>query len=289
MSLLSLLQHLAAADTMPQPTERRTALAQLARTAAVALPAVLAGAVVTPATAQRSGTLLDALLLILRVEWLQEAFYSRLLTAPTVVPAAIQPDLALIRAQQQQHVALLENVISTSGGVLPTRPTYDFTGSHGQTTPSLFPDVFTSADTALAVAQVLEDFSVRAYQGQLASLMSNNDLMDLVVRMYAVEGRHAAHLRRLRQQRGASVKPWISGTDGDGPIPPATAPIYAGEGQLEQLATVSVYPPVKTSLVALLPTLPVLTDAEQKAAATEAYDEPLTTAEAQRIMALFVI
>jgi hypothetical protein len=278
MSLLSFLEHLAAADAPAPPTARRGAVAQLARTAAAALPAAL-GAVVatTPAAAQSTGTVLDALQLTLRVEWLQDEFYGRVLgaiaTTPpvsgTLVPAAIQPDLTLIRNQQRQHIALLESFIRASGGVVAARPRYDFTGARGGANAPLLADVYTNTDSMLALAQALEDLSVRVYVSQTPLLASNNDLIDVVVRMFAVEGRHAAHLRQLRRQRGATVKPWISGNDGGGPVPAAT--IYLGEDRVRQ--QVSAFD--ERDVPSLLPATLNLTDAEKTAAATEAFDEPI--------------
>ncbi|UYZ59030.1 ferritin-like domain-containing protein [Hymenobacter latericus] len=293
MNLLSLLNQLAAADASEQPTARRGALSQLARTAAATLPLAL-GAVAQPAVAQRAGTQLDALLLLLQVEWLQDEFYSRVLgTTPVsppvsaaLVPAAIQPDLTLIRAQQRQHIVQFEALVASSGGVLPARPRYDFTGSRGGAQAAAFADVFSNTDTMLAVAQTLEDLAVRAYLGQMVLLQSNDALLTLATRGLATEGRHAAHLRQLRRQRGASVKHWVSGTDNGGPVPPTTAPVYAGEDRTRQLVTVTREVDLST-LTPLLPITPALTDAEKRAAATEAIDEPLTASAVQAVVALF--
>ncbi|WP_162910862.1 ferritin-like domain-containing protein [Hymenobacter oligotrophus] len=291
--MLSLLNQLATADASEQPTARRGALTQLARTAAATLPLAL-GAVAQPAMAQRAGTQLDALLLLLQVEWLQDEFYSRVLgdiavTPPvsaSLVPADIQPDLTLIRAQQRQHIVRFEALIANSGGQIPARPRYDFTGSRGGTQAAAFADVFSNTETMLAVAQTLEDLSVRAYLGQLAALLSNDALLVLANRGLATEARHAAHLRQLRRQRGAAVKHWVSGTDNGGPVPTATAPVYAGEDRVRQLVTVSREIDL-TTLTPLLPITPALTDAEKRAAATEALDEPLTAAAVQAVVALF--
>ncbi|WP_165903759.1 ferritin-like domain-containing protein [Hymenobacter gummosus] len=284
MSLLSFLEQLGAADASAAPTARRGAMAQLGRTAAAALPAVLlTAATATPALAQRTGTVLDALQLALRVEWLQDEFYGQVLGATGLVPAAIQPDFTLIRAQQRQHIALLESYIRTSGGIVETRPRYDFTGSRGGASATRFPDVLTNTDTMLAVAQALEDLSTRVYTGQVALVASNNDLMDMVVRMFAVEGRHAAHLRQLRRQRGATVKHWISGTDNGGPLPPNTAGFYAGEDRVEQ----RVGALIERNVPSLLPATIGLTEADKLAAATEAFDEPLTAAAAAALIGLF--
>ncbi|GAB2961108.1 hypothetical protein GCM10027048_31430 [Hymenobacter coalescens] len=279
MSLLSFIEQLATAGTAAQPTARRGAMTQLARTAAAALPAVLGGWAAPAAAQATTGTPLDALQVALGVEWLQDEFYGRVLgtiavsppVAASLVPAALLPDLTLIRSQQRQHIQLLENIIRTSGSSLPTRPNYDFTGSRNGTQAPLFANVFSNTDTMLAVAQALEDLGVRTYTGQAALLLVNNDLLDVAVRALAVEGRHAAHLRQLRRQRGATVKNWISGTDGAA-VPTAAANIYAGEDRV--LQQVSAF--TERDVTTLLPTTLGLSDAEKQAAATEAFDEPLS-------------
>ncbi|KUG06591.1 ferritin-like domain-containing protein [Solirubrum puertoriconensis] len=285
MNLLSLIDQLAGAAASEQPTARRSALSQLARTAAATLPLAL-GAVAQPAVAQRAGTQLDALLLLLQVEWLQDEFYGRALGTPTLVPAAIQPDLTLIREQQRQHIARLEAIVAASGGAVPARPRYDFTGTRGGTQAAAFADVFSNTDTMLAVAQVLEDLSVRAYLGQVSLLTSNDDLLTLATRGVTVEGRHSAHLRLLRRQRGTDVKPWVSATDNGGPVPSATAPVYAGEDRVRQLVTATREVDLST-ITPLLPFSPAITEAERRAAVTEAIDEPLTATAVQAVVALF--
>jgi hypothetical protein len=293
MNLFPLLRQLAAATASAEPTARRAALTQLARAAATTLPVALGTLVAQPAAAQRTGTALDGLFAMLQMAWLNDEFYSRVLgqtavtppVASTLVPAAIQPDLALIRTHHRQQITLIEDVIRKSGGVVAARPQYDFTGSANGSRPALFPNVFRSTDDMLGVAQSLADAAVRTSIGQVPLLISSNDYVDLGASILAVQGRHAAHLRILRQQRSAAVKPWISGTDGGGPLAPATAPIYAGENTVLQNTTNTQLRDTTT----LLPENPVLTDAEKTAAATEAFDEPFTPAAAQAVVALFTV
>ncbi|MCC3159250.1 ferritin-like domain-containing protein [Hymenobacter sp. 15J16-1T3B] len=282
MNLLSFLEQLAAADAAASPTARRGALTQLAHTAAAALPAALLGVLTAqPAGAQTTaGTALDGLLLLLRVEQLQDEFYGRVPAG--LVPAALQPDFTLIRAQQRQHIALLESYVRASGGIVAARPNYDFTGGRNGARAQVFPDVFTSTDTMLLVAQVLEDLSVRTYAYGVPLLINNNDQIDSVSRMFAVEGRHAAHLRQLRRQRGASVKSWISGTEAAA-LPTTAENVYAGEDRvLQQVAGL-----VSRDTSTLLPTTGGITAAEITAAATEAFDEPLSFAAASAIIQVF--
>ncbi|WP_171025736.1 ferritin-like domain-containing protein [Hymenobacter jeollabukensis] len=280
MNLLSFLEQLATADAAAHPTARRGALTQLAHTAAAALPAAVLGALTAqPASAQITGTSLDGLQLALRVEWLQDEFYTRL--PISIVPAGSAPDFLLMRAQQRQHIALLESYIRTSGGVLAARPNYDFTGGRGGSN-RIFPDVFTNTSTLLLVAQVLEDLGVRVYAYAMPLLASNNAQIDSLSRMFAVEGRHAAHLRQLRRQAGATVKHWISGTEAAA-LPTAQANVYAEEDRvMQQVANLAL-----RDASTLLPTIGGITAAEIRAAATEAFDEPLTYDAASAIIQVF--
>ena len=79
------------------------------------------------------------------------------------------------------------------------------------------------------------------------------------MQIHSVEARHASHIRKLRKDRGASVKPWITGNDAGG-VPGVTA-VYAGEENTTQ-AGVQITGINGMSISAN--------------AASEAFDEPLT-------------
>ncbi len=75
------------------------------------------------------------------------------------------------------------------------------------------------------------------------------------LQIHSVEARHAAEVRRLRAERGASLQPWITGDNAGA----ASAAVYAGEGNLTQAGI------EQTSLGNYSAEAP-----------SEAYDEPLT-------------
>jgi hypothetical protein len=278
MKLLQLLDALGEADNLA-PAARRAALQHLSRTAAKALPLAF-GTLALPASAQRTGTTLDGLLLALRLERLEQAFYTRAIAAN---PSNIAPELTLLQTHETQHVARLETIIRDSGASLPAAVNYDFTGSRNGTQAAVFGDVLTNVNTLLAVAQVLEDAGVRAYKAALPLLISDNDLLETGMRIHAVEARHAAHIRGLRRSRGASVKNWISKTDGGGPTGTPSY-VYEGEDRVTQPSS-AISETKVTSLPRLETALKDLTDKD--APVTEAFDEALDTASIEKLLTLF--
>ncbi|GAC1477714.1 MAG: hypothetical protein NVS1B4_20780 [Gemmatimonadaceae bacterium] len=150
----------------------------------------------------------------LTLEHLEADFYTRgvgtqgLLTGP-MLEAADQ-----IRKHEVAHVRFLEGAL---GSAAAPKPTFDFTAG------GAFADVFTNARTFMALAQAFEDTGVRAYKGQAAAIMTHRALLTQALRIHSVEARHAAQIRRLRQQKG-----WIT-SDSRGDLPEATQGVYRGE------------------------------------------------------------
>ncbi|UYZ63021.1 ferritin-like domain-containing protein [Hymenobacter weizhouensis] len=290
MDFLKLLSHLASADT-PTPAAadtRRRALSRLAQTSAAALPAALSLALAPPAQARPTASTYDALRLALTLEYLENEFYTRALAKPTSFfgSAATRAAIQTIQSHEQQHVALLEGVLRSSGGTVPTKPNFDFTGSKNGTQAASFPDVFDNFDTFLQVAQLLEDAGVRAYKGQVEFLQADNFLLETALRAHSTEARHAAHIRTLRRQRGAQVKSWSSPTDA--PVGPAAvaAQVYANEQTTTQLLPGPRLVPFRESLPINVATPPLPLDAIL-AKVAEAFDEPLDGPSAEAIVGLF--
>ena len=291
MNMFSIIDKLsAAADQPTAPAPRRTALRQLGTAGARALAAGLPLALTAPAArAGISATTYDALLLLLRLENLLVALYTRALASP-VLAGPYAADLALLRQQQTDHATFLARALRDAGALVPAPPTFDFSGQRGQATnPVLFPDVFTSISAFLSLAQQLEDASVAIYKGQAAQFSIGDPLLTAVLRIHTVEARHAAHLRTLRRATGARVKPWPS--PGDAALspaltvpapPPAVAPATATLADLEANTTQRLG-------IALVPFPSILTGTAvvQINAAAEAFDEPLSTGQAQALLAIF--
>ncbi|MDF7813255.1 ferritin-like domain-containing protein [Hymenobacter sp. YC55] len=288
MNILKLVADLAATtpNQFEQPADRRDALTSLgrfgAKTLAAALPLGLGS---VPALARDTRTILDSLLLALRLERLQNAFYTQALTAPaSFFPAdtSIRASIVKMQAHQQQHAALLVRLISTSNGDVPAQPRYDFTGSKNNTQAALFPSVFTNFDDFLTLAQLLEDTSVRAYKAMVEFLVQDNYILQTALQIHSTESRHATRIRMIRRQRGATVKPWPSPADADITVANKTAVVYATEHATTQL--LADYTSVPFRLLPIGSGANILTES-----VPEAFDEPLAADSVEGLLNLFTL
>ncbi|GAA4368402.1 hypothetical protein GCM10023185_41140 [Hymenobacter saemangeumensis] len=295
MNLLSLLNRLSVADqpAAPAPAPRRQALRQLGQAVAAGLPLAMGAG--SPAQAKIKDTALDAVQLLLRLEDLLADFYTQALAAPALMAAPFRADLTLLQTHQQNHAAFLRQTLRDAGVTpppAPTSPRYDFSGRRGNpSNPILFPTVFTGQNGFLEMAQQLEDASAAIYQGQAAFIIGNRLLLDAVLRMQAVEARHAAHLRTLRRTlSGARVKSWPSRADAapnpaiqvpsqPATTPPSTTSIYAFEANETQIMSGARLVPYATLLTG--------SNLVQTNALAEAFDEPLPTAQATALLNIF--
>ena len=117
--------------------------------------------------------------------------------------------LQQIAKHEAAHVALLRAAIAAAGGSAATYTgaEFDFTGGNGSGAGP-FADAQRDPAVLLALAQVLEDTGVRAYKGQVELLMGDKAVLTTAMRIHAVEARHAARIRRLRNV--TDLKPWIT-------------------------------------------------------------------------------
>jgi hypothetical protein len=149
-----------------------------------------------------------------------------------------------------------------------------------------FASAFTDYKVLLAVAQTFEDTGVRAYKGQAANLMSNNDVLEAALRIHSVEARHAAKLRHMRRMmpapnlvpNGVTLQPWItlnqSGiATGNATADAAIQRTYAGEENLTH-ANITITNINGQTIAAT--------------EASEAFDEPLTKEQVLEIVRPFI-
>lgn len=248
--------------------------------ALTALPLALGGLFKKSYAQTSSGTftdIKDILNYALTLEWLESEFYKKAVDTPGLIPAGTPAVGAIttIRDHEVAHVAALQATITSLGGTPVGMPTFDFTAG------GAFADVFSNYDTFLAVAQTFEDTGVRAYKGQAnnAALMANNDVLDAALRIHSVEARHASHVRYMRRTRptgNSNIKGWITGSMPT--VPGATDASYAGEDNTNQ-AGVTITSLTNTA-----------TGANFTAnAATEAFDEPLTSTAVLAIVDPFIM
>ena len=238
------------ADHTAEAVSRRGALAKSGKMAgALAIASVPFAFALTAkrASAQAGGLtqdIIDVLNFALTLEYLEDEFYRQGLDSGIIASADL-PIFQTIRAHEAAHVALLEGVLGDSK---VTKPTFDFTAG-GTFNP------FGNYDQFKALSQGFEDAGVRAYKGQAANLMANDDILTTALQIHSVEARHASAVRRLRGQKG-----WISGNSVD---VPQLQPVYAGEEAVN--------------------------GATGGDAATEAFDEPLSKQAVLDIASLFIV
>jgi Ferritin-like domain len=249
--------------------------------ALAAVPLALS-AMFTKAYGQTPGDVNGVLNFALTLEYLEAEFYNNIVGSAgylTASPAA-QAALTKIKDDENKHVLFLKSVL---GAAAVPKPTFDFTGGNGSGTGP-FAGYLANYNVQLAMAQTFEDTGVRAYKGQAANLQSNRVALTAALNIHSVEARHASHIRQMRRALDAAIpasqkplKPWItlnySGID----FPPAQANInlsYAGE-ELTTQAGVNIIG---------------LGGAYNTAsAASEGFDEPLTSAQVLTIVDPFIV
>jgi hypothetical protein len=240
--------------------------------AAAVVPSLL-GSMFKKAYGQNGSSITDVLQYALTLEYLEAEFYT---LAVAKGMALFPTEIGLgafttIRDHENAHVTFLQTAITSIGATPIAKPTFDFSGGKGSG-EGPFKDAFTNYDLLLAVAQVLEDTGVRAYKGQADKLMSNNDVLQAALQIHSVEARHAAHIRYMRRNKpsqlvSGDVKPWITGKDSNIPVAAVQAS-YDGEETTTQAGIEIVNINGRTI---------------SAAAASEAFDEPLTM---QQVLAI---
>lgn len=212
----------------------------------------------------------DVLNYALKLEYLEAAFYNAGVASSLGFSATEKSYLVTIQGHENAHVAFLQSVLKSAAVAQTTQGnngTYDFTAG------GTFPTVLSNVDTYFAVAQAFEDTGVRAYKGQAGFLAGNQIVLTAALNIHSVEARHAAAIRQIRRSRGATTtKPWISGANDTGIT--AVNGNYAGEDNITQ------GPVTITSLAAVNGTT-------STRIATEAFDEPLTSAQVVALVAPF--
>lgn len=262
--------------------------------AATSVPMFLA-ALARDAHAQAVPTVLQVLNFALTLEHLEAEFYN-IAVGRTAIPAAygtaatvlagggasLRPVMEEIAKHETAHVTVLQQTITQLGGTPVAKPTFDFTGGRGATGANgrfggPFADVFTNAQTFLALAQAFEDTGVRAYKGGAAALVSNVPVLEAALQIHSIEARHAAMVRRLRAEKG-----WVSGRAST--LPTAAQAVYGPGAAAAQFPAED-----NTSQAGVnVATLAGASGQVGVAAASEAFDEPLDVATVLQIAGLFI-
>jgi hypothetical protein len=208
---------------------------------------------------------LAALQLLLQIEYLQSALYASTTAATDLVPATDKAVYDTLAAHATAQSSLIVETISTRTAAPAPSPTFDFT------VKGAFPGFAFAAGqypTLQMLSQVVEDLGVRAYLGQLAALATDKAALNTALAIFTVKARHASQVRRLRGKLG-----WIT-ANGRDDLPSFAQAVYDGEENVQQ-GTVNV--------------ASVASGFGDAVAATQAFDEPLTSAQVTAILALFIL
>ena len=209
-------------------------------------------------------TVLDSLRLLQIIEYLQSDLYTRGLAAVGFIPTADSEVFKTLSAQQAVHISTLSLLLTTRLGTPVVKPTFDFTGKGA--VPG-FAFAAGQYETFRMLSQAFEDLGVRAYKGQMQAFQADKQALTYALAMHSVEGRHAAEVRRIRGRKG-----WITGSSADD-LPAFAKAIYAGEDVATQ-GSVNIGSALASN--------------GGVDAATQAFDEPLTTAQVTAIITPFI-
>jgi len=274
MNLFNVINEIQQADPEFQDriSPRRDAIKNItsfgSKVAVAALPFAF-GTLFKKAYGQNNAAVNDVLNFALTLEYLEAYFYNQGLAKANLIPAADKSYLTTIAGHENVHVAFLKNIL---GSAAVTSPMFDLTAK------GIFSDVLTNYSTYLAVAEIFEDTGVRAYKGQLGSLLGNQIILTTVMQIHSVEARHASAIRYLRASKGVNIKPWISGSStvfNDTGIAAASAS-YANENSTVQVGID-------------ITTLNAVNGTTSITAAIEAFDEPLDKATVLNILSPFIM
>ncbi|QCR24695.1 ferritin-like domain-containing protein [Pontibacter sp. SGAir0037] len=251
------------AEVYTRLDSRRTVfkhMGSMGKKAALAAIPLALGSVFQKAYGQSSNTVVDVLNFALKLEYLERNFYTQGLNANGLIPAGPgRQAIQTIRDHEAAHVDALIATIRQLNGTPIAEPTFNF-GKN-------FSNWNTDYATFLTLAQAFEDTGVRAYKGQADKLISNDAVLTAALQIHSVEARHAAHIRRMRENKG-----WIEGAAGNSNVPQSAAAVYAGEDNVAQGGINDI----KT-----------LGSGYTAAIATGAFDEPLTKEQVATIVSLF--
>jgi hypothetical protein len=215
-----------------------------------------------PLPAPAMADVLDSLRLLQRLEYLQSELYTRALAAAGFVPATDAPVFNKLNQQAAEHIGTLSTLIRARLGTPAVKPTtFDFTGKGA--VPG-FAFAAGQYETFRMLAQAFEDLGVRAYKGQVQALQQDQGALNFVLALHSVEGRHAAEARRIRGKKG-----WVTGASADD-LPAFATAIYAGENVTTQGS------------------VNVAAGSGGADAASQAFDEPLSTAQVTAIITPFI-
>ena len=217
------------------------------------------------APSSRAAEVVDSLRLVLLVAYLQSELYARAAAATGFIATTDTAVFTVLNTQKAQHVSGLAALLTARGGPALAKPVFDFTAKGAL--PG-FAFATGQYETFRILAQAFEDLGVRACKGQIQALVADEPALNAVLAVHSVDARHAAAVRRLRGKKG-----WITGSSRDD-LPVFLQGVYAGE-ELTTQGSVDVAGAISSTGGA--------------EAASQAFDEPLTTAQVTAIVTPFIV
>lgn len=131
----------------------------------------------------------------------QNAAFVTVRAQAQAVPGTV-PTFTLIQTHEAAHVATLQSLGATNIFNL-SAASFDFTGNRSASGGGPFARATTDLASLLGVMQTVEDTGVRAYKGQLGNLIASSTILESILRIHSVEGRHAARIGPMRNVAAA--------------------------------------------------------------------------------------
>ncbi|CAN5820005.1 hypothetical protein BH11GEM2_BH11GEM2_05500 [soil metagenome] len=220
--------------------------------------------IVSSGSVRAPADVVEALQTCLLVTGLQGDFYRRAIAVTGLIPSADASVFATTSSHETSHVSTLQTLISARGGVPRAQPAFDYQARGNLPGFAFLPTQYT---TFAMVAQALEDLGARMWKGQFGTLAQDKSALTTALSMHAVQARHASEVRRVRGKKG-----WVTSNNRDD-LPAFMQAIYDGEENTVQGSANAL------SLAA---------GVGGSTTATEAFDEPLSTAQVLAALAYFL-
>lgn len=272
-----------------QQNDRRQVLKSFGSKVAVAALPFAIGSLFQKAQAKTTATdsPVDVLNFALQLEYLAYNYYHTANNTGGLIPGGDQPGFLTIENQKKAHILFLQATIVGQGGTPFTPKNYDATaanplyivsGTYDFTAGGKY-QVFNYYPDFLMISEVIEDTLVHGYKGGIInSLLESVDVLEIMMRLQAATGRHAAHARFVRRNLGFTQAPehpapWITNN-----IPPDAKlqAYYVGEEVVSQQGTD-------------ITTLPGKDGNTPFVSATAGFDEPLDKTVALNLLSPFMI
>jgi|GEM_PF-3582648 len=254
-------------ETFENATGRRNILKSLGlKVAAIATPFAAASMFSNKASAKTTDILAEAIVFALNISYMQSALYGMALAQTGLIPAGAVDDFKKIQEDKSQHIAYWVYQLQTTGNTVPAPATYDFTAKNA------LPKTMSDYSTFLTVAHAIEDAGVRMYLTAIQKLLTNKAFRTDAVNMATTNARHAAHVRMLRRNLGVDMMGWVVGTEPNSIV-----------GEIKK-----AYQNEDNTIQQKIETQGINGFAISFNAASSAFDEPMSEADAKIFMTPFI-